>query len=620
MNPDSERLLEAVGSNSEITIDLETQSNESNMDDKLPSSRIVCASFTTDNETIVIPGSHPIRDHDPLSYVFDTILQKGLRVIGHNVKFDVRWILSVYGLDLAPLIYWDTMVAAGIEDENRSLSLKSLAQKELGAEKWDTVDLRDAESLPWNDLSTYASLDTYFTHELFENQRRRLRMDPPRARLFWYVPMPALRELVHVEDHGIALDTATVEMRKKESQEEMAKAEEALEEYIPNEYFYERDIPSLVTLPERPEVSWQPTSSFFKSYAADNWPVLAYTDKGEPSWDAAVLHRLALMGYEDASWLLSYRDHAKRLSSFLEPWPQMQTRKGRIHATYKVTGTVTGRLSCADPNLQQVSSSLKHCFVAPPGRKFLQADYSQLEVRVAAHESGDENLIQIYRDGRDVYRETAARINSTTPDQITKEQRKHAKPVVLGFLYGMGHRKFTDYARDTFGVSYTEDEAKEVRRIFLEELFPGLSVWHERQRRWVREFGYIMSSIGRVRHLPEVFTHDHAKRAVAERQAINAPVQSLGSDIMMLALSHAQDFTKADDNSIVGTVHDSMLVEADEGSVSQVSNGIAHAMLSARSCEALGFELTVPLEVEIEAGDCWNDPNANVTTYTQTKI
>jgi DNA polymerase I-like protein with 3'-5' exonuclease and polymerase domains len=192
------------------------------------------------------------------------------------------------------------------------------------------------------------------------------------------------------------------------------------------------------------------------------------------------------------------------------------------------------------------------------GWTFVEADYSQVELRIAAMLADEGTLLRIFSTGGDPHLTTAAELTSKIPEDITSEERKHAKPVNFGFLYGMGHKKLPIYALDNYGVVISEADAYEYRQRYF-RLYPKLPEWHDRQRRLAKRYGYVQSPIGRVRHLPDIRSNDNGVRAEAERQAINSPVQSFASDLMLLSLIELMRILPQGEVQIVGTVHDSIL-------------------------------------------------------------
>jgi DNA polymerase-1 len=289
---------------------------------------------------------------------------------------------------------------------------------------------------------------------------------------------------------------------------------------------------------------------------------------------------------------------------------------GRLHANYKLTGTVTGRLSSGKLedsrgpglNVQQVPRDpfIRGIIGAPRGWRFVEADFSQVELRIAAHLSRDPTLQRLYALDEDVHLTTAMQVTGKPADQISKEERKKAKAVNFGFLYGMGAPKFVDYARDSYGVVVTPEEAEHVRRRFF-ETFSSLPAWHARQRRLVQQYGRVQSAIGRVRHLPDINSSDKGVRGEAERQAINSPVQSLASDLMLLSLVTLYDEMDPREAVIVGTVHDSILFEIKDEAADRWVKRIREVMENLPVKKKFGLDLTVPIKVDIKVGDHWGE-------------
>jgi DNA polymerase I-like protein with 3'-5' exonuclease and polymerase domains len=315
--------------------------------------------------------------------------------------------------------------------------------------------------------------------------------------------------------------------------------------------------------------------------------------------------------------LLRYRTvDMKYLRTYLTKWEEWRDSRSRIHTNYKLYGTVTNRLSSEKPNLQQVprESTLRTCFGAPVGWHFLEADYAQIELRIAAMLSGDPTLLRIFHTGGDPHLATAAEIAGLTPDEVKAsdatgktEHRKRAKPVNFGFLYGMGEGKFIDYAFDNYGVTVTEQEAHDYRERYF-RLYSRLLAWHDRQRRLANRYGRVVSPLGRVRHLPDVFSSDPKVRAEAERQAINSPVQVTASDLMLLSLVRLVNEFRPSVARVVGTVHDSLLFEIKDGYVDEHAARIREVMERETIREVrkkFGADITVPIEVDFKIGQYW---------------
>jgi DNA polymerase I len=603
-----------------VAFDLETRSDANNLEDWHPSSSIVSASLTFGpGDTWVIPLNHP---HAPMREEWRSRMatiadrMRDLKLIGHNLKYDIRWVLSTTGVDLTRDMSWCTMAAAHLMDENGVHGLKALAVRELGVEDWSSaVDLSDASQVPWEDLAYYNALDTEATYALAMKQMEQLRDDPSRGRVMWYISRKADQVLTRIESRGMAVDLREVAERKEDAQQRKLLLLDSLDERVPLELKskYVNTNPQLFeTEPER--LSWAPTSKFFKEYASLNWPVLEETAKKQPSWTAAVMKRLVHKGYEDAAEVLALRKQEKILNTYLTRWPDDVDRQGRLHPTYNVSRAVTGRLTCERPNLQQVPKELKPVFYAPGGL-FGQADFSQIEVRLMAQLSGDPNLRQVYVDGRDVYRETGAHILNKAPEDLSDHERFTMKAVVLGFLYGMMPPSFVTYARDVFGITITLDEAETFRTGFFSQ-YPGVETYHERQRRLVRRHGYVDNLIGRRRHLPEVNSRDMATRWKAERQAINFPCQSMGSELMILGLHAMDEKIPHDRVRAVGTVHDSALLEL-AGDIADAELKWIGQIMVAPDLTPFGVDITVPLVVELEVGPRWGDVQRTITVSSK---
>ena len=613
-----------------LAFDLETRSDRGGLEDWHPSSRIVSAAFADrPDRAWTIPLSHPDgpwsdRWRDVLAWLL-RLLRGGPKLVGHNVKFDLRWPATTCGVDLSAQAAWDTQLAAHLDDENQSHGLKQRAYLDLGVVRWDDVDLADAETADLQKLLRYNALDAAYTFRLHLWQRDRLRSQPKLGRLLWHVSMPALRALVPIETTGMLLDVDETHRRHDQAKTELDQLYLQFEQQVPDDLRAQHQpiharLFDMGPPTKKERLSLAATSTFFRQYAEQTWPVLERKDDtGAPSWDASVLKRLAKRGFEDAQTLLKYRKLDKQISTYLSKWPNDVDQHGRLHPTFKLASVDTGRTSCERPNLQQVDSRLKTCFVAPSGWWFVQIDQSQIEVRVLAHVSGDRNLKAVYRDGRDVYVTTAAAVYGVDPGAGTKADpgdvdpamRQRTKPVVLGFQYGMLAPSFVTYARDQFDLTFTEDEAEEIRESFF-GLYPGIRAYHERQRRTVRRNKQVVSPHGRIRRLPAIDSPDQRERWSAERQAINAPIQAGASDLMLQSLADVnRHVVDPDTCRLVGTVHDSMLLEIREDVLDETVERVCGLMVEP-DLGWSGLALTVPLSVEAEIGRRWGDPERTV--------
>lgn len=606
-----------------IYFDLETmaQPDGEAHEDWRPSSRITTASFTTvAGQSWTVPLSHPEAAWSATWREVATLLFeacRGTKLGAHNAKFDVRWVHSATGVDLVDDLSWDTMVSAYVLDENELKGLKDLAPAELGVPPWDEeIDNRRTEEFPWGVVREYAARDTDYGFQLVERHRERLRDEPALARIFGLLMMPVCRALIRVERNGLLLDRRVTEERLAASADRIVEIEdELLERYVPDDL---KDIYCWKRYKRKDPVSvrptWSPNSKFFHEFmAASGAPVLERTaKKGTPSWSESVMKRLAAMdSYPWVADLLEARKLGKD-TGYLRSWLALADEHDRLHPSFKPAHVATGRLSSSNPNAQQVSRHLKACFVAEPGWRFVQADYAQVELRIAAELAHEKQMLEAFAEGKDLHRIMAAQIAGCETHEVTKEQRQNAKAVNFGFLYGMGARKFVDYAFDEYGVVFTLQEASRIRRLFF-ATWPRLGDWHEEQRRTAHTHGYVRSPLGRRRRLPDLTSPLQGKVSAAERQGINAPVQSYASDLMLLSIIDL-DRHPSPDRRVVGTVHDSLLAEVRAGCVKREVGRIAQAMLYPATKRLFGAELSVPLEVEFVIGNGWGDPDARVVT------
>jgi DNA polymerase-1 len=579
-------------------------------------SRIVCVSVSwEEGETAVIPMHHkntPWKDPDQILQKLKPVFERtDCKYIAHNGKFDCRYLASrkIYN----PLTF-DTMLAAHMLDENRSKGLKPLAEVLLGVDAWGIgEDVKDAYNTPLRRLCTYAAKDADFTLRLYYKFREQLKEEPRTARIFKLMMMPASNMLTKIERRGIWVDMDRVDERLKKSQEVVDKLKRFMYQYVPEE-----------KRPQKPDPEVRHTKKYLKSIEGLNFnspsqvakwlfedlglDPIKETDSGNWSTDESTLKQLA-SEHVAVKAMLKYRKWSKYLDTYLLPLKYKHTDStGRTHPTYKLFGTVTGRLSCSDPNLQQIPRNpfLRAVIGAPPGWKFIEADYSQIELRIAAMLSHDPNLLRVFHEGRDPHMEMAMEISGKPEKEITSEIRKQAKPVNFGFLYGMGAPKFVDYARDNYEVLFTLQEAYKVREAFFRK-WPRLKAWHDRQRRIARNHLRVQSPIGRIRHLPDMQSGDKEVRAEAERQAINSPVQSFASDLMLLSALQLNSILPANICFIVGSIHDALGFQVRNEAVGDIVPTIRRAMLNPPIKRLFGAELTVPIDVEIKVGQHWGE-------------
>lgn len=522
----------------------------------------------------------------------------GVKYIGHNGKYDVRW-LRAKGIKAR--LTFCTLTAAHMLDENRMNGLKPLSQVVLGADAYDVGDeLKDAHQMPLKRLCIYNGKDTDYTLRLYRKLREQLIGEPRTLRVFALLMMPAANALVDIERRGIAIDLERLATRLEQCRSNMHKLEGFMRRHVPD--VLEVSDTNIVPREQFNPGSTQQVAALLFDYLGLN-PV-EWTDSGAPSTDKSVLNLLR-DEHVVVQALLLWRKWKKR-EGYLKAWTHFQ-HDGRLHPTYNPTGTVTGRLSGSNPNVQQVprTNFMRSIFRAQEGWSLVQADYSQGELRIAFMLAEAKRGLRLYATGGDVHTDRAARITNKLPQDVTKEERSRAKPVSFGFLFAMGHKKFVTYARDEYGVDYTEPAALAVRNGFFDD-YPELLIFHDKQRRLVRKYGRVTSMFGRTRHLPDIYSHDEGVRRDAERQAINTVIQSPLSDLMLCSLVAINAVLPEKEARIVGTIHDSLLTEIRDDKVDEWAPFIKQEMENLdRPRRMFGAEFTVPMPVDIEVGTHW---------------
>lgn len=523
--------------------------------------------------------------------------------VGHNGKFDCRW-LRQYGVPIGET--FDTMLAAHVLDENRAKGLKPLARMLFGADPWG-IDTKELDTLPIDDVLRYNALDTYWTFRLYEKFKDDFRKERRLFRVFALLMMPANEIFIEAERYGVWIDPELLATNYEIAKRTLEDFHTELMQWVPDDH------PGKVNFN---------ASNFARWWLFDHLglPVLKEGKTG-PSMAEDVLLELR-DAHPCVNIMLERVKWNKYVTSFLKPYTELRDDRGRIHTTFKLHGTVTGRLSSgkieADKvsgrtkirgvNLQQVprDTFIRGLIGAPPGWAFVEADFSQIELRVVAFLSRDSTMLRLYQTGQDIHRATASWVLNKPPSEVTKDDRKKAKAVNFGFVYGMGARKFVHTAFTKYGLRFTLQEAQAIRRSFFEQ-FAGLPAWHARQRRLAAEYRRVQSPLGRTRHLPDMASGDEGVRAEAERQAINSPVQSFASDLTLLSMVLLDQYFRKHDLPvhILGTVHDAINFEVREDALARVLPVIRDTMGNLPLEKKFGIRVDVPILAELKVGRHW---------------
>lgn len=629
------RALRTALENAEVvSYDIESASDHPGFLEKDPSSKIVSIAFTIMSKerklsVWTLPLYHP---GSPWRNVWERILEfirdafcKVRKSIAHNGKFDNRW-LRQWGVER--YLTFDTMLAAHLLDENRRKGLKDLSHMELGVPNWG-IDTKDLLNVPIMEVLEYNALDTWYTFWLYRHFRVQLNEQPRLRRIFQRFYMPAANEFTDIERRGVWMNRERLVTRHQEARRNLAEIDAKIMEYVPDEhpfrvYFKDGSL-------KDDGVNFNP-SNFLRWLLFEHLglPVFRRGKEkddgrpGDPSVAEGVMMELAEV-HPIAQLLLDRVKWNKYCSSFFAAYLELIDDDDRIHTTFKLHGTTTGRLSSGKENdgdkisakkqirgmnVQQIPRDkfIRGLVGAPPGSYFVEFDYSQVELRVAAELAKEPTMIHLYQTGQDIHMAMAMQMTGKPAHLVTKEERKKAKSVNFGFLYGMQWKKYIQTAWENYGLRVTEEEAQAFRHAFFQQ-FPELLVWHRRQRQLVAKYGRVESPLGRVRHLPDIYSPDREVKSEAERQAINSPVQSFASDLILVSLviAHKKFREMGLRAHSIGTVHDAMIMEVPADEMATVLPMVKEIMDNPPLEDWFGIHMSVPLVADCKVGQHWGD-------------
>lgn len=508
---------------------------------------------------------------------------------GHNAKFDWQ-VLRGAGVELGGLAY-DSMLASFVLDPGRrSHGIDTLALEHLGRtmETYGDVAGRGRREVPFAELpvtraAAYCGADSTTVlelHDFFAPRLRETALEP----LLAEVELPLVEVLVDMEWAGIAIDRAVFDRLSRELAADLARLELEIARAAGTELNLNSPKQLAAVLFEKHQL-----------------PVLKKTKTG-PSTDADVLEQLAEMGHALPKLILEYRELQKLKSTYVDALPaEVSPRTGRIHTSFNQTGAATGRLSSSEPNLQNIpvrsqrGEAIRRGFIPAAGWVFLVADYSQIELRLMAHLSGDGAFIEAFRQGGDIHRQTAALIFGVRAEQVSPEMRARAKTINFATIYGQGPFALSRQ----LGISQ-EDARAFIARYF--ERFAGVRAFLDRQVRLAREQGYVETLFKRRRYIPEIRDRNYNLRAYAERTAQNSPLQGSAADLIKLAMvrAHRELRQRGLASRMLLQVHDELVFEVPEAEV-EAMRGLV------RTCMETVVRLDVPLVVDIGVGPNWLD-------------
>ncbi|MCR9776124.1 DNA polymerase I [Vibrio parahaemolyticus] len=510
--------------------------------------------------------------------------------VGQNLKYDAS-VLARYGIEMKGIKY-DTMLASyvynsvGGKHDMDSLALRFLQHSCISFEQ---IAGKGKNQLTFNQIeleqaSPYAAEDADVTLRLHNRLFANIEQDEKLKSVYEEIEMPLVPVLSRIERTGVLID----DMKLSAQSVEIAARLEELEQkaYEIAEQEFNMNSPK------------QLQAILFEKMGL---PVVKKTPSGTPSTNEEVLQELAL-DYPLPKLILEYRGLAKLKSTYTDKLPKMiNPSTGRVHTSYHQAVTATGRLSSTDPNLQNIpirneeGRRIRQAFVAPAGYKILAVDYSQIELRIMAHLSGDQALLDAFRDGKDIHAATAAEIMGVSIDQVSSEQRRRAKAVNFGLIYGMS----------AFGLAKQLGIPRGEAQAYMDKYFeryPGVMQYMEDTRSAAADKGYVETIFGRRLHLPEIKSRNGMRRKAAERAAINAPMQGSAADIIKKAMLLVDQWIQEEGNGrvkLLMQVHDELVFEVEESSLSEIESKVQKLMESAA-------ELKVPLVAEAGHGDNWD--------------
>ncbi len=538
-----------------------------------------------------VPVGHESGEQLPLEYVLAAVrplfTEAGLQRCAHNANYDLT-LLSNYGISPYDVIDHDTMIAAHLLGRQR-LGLKPLALEVLGVEMTNITDVigKGARQKTFNqvdiaDGAPYAAADADYTWQLREHLETPLAAQGL-AGLMADVELPLVPVLVEMQQAGVKLDAGILHEMSRDLNQQL--------EQIQTELF--RDIGHSVNINSPKQLS-------DLLFGELELPKTRRTKSGYTT-DANALESLKGM-HPVVDRILDYRQVAKLKSTYVDALPEMvNPRTGRIHTSYHQTGSATGRISSSDPNLQNIpvrteqGRQVRRAFVADDDCQLLSADYSQIELRVLAHMSQDESLLDAFRRGEDIHAATASQMFSVPLNAVDGEQRRIAKVLNFGVIYGLG----------PYGISQQTGFSREEGRHFIDTYlsrYPGINSYLESVKANTRLTMYAETLLGRRRYLPDIQSSNHNVRAAAERMAINMPIQGTAADIMKKAMINvqariAQERIRA---RMILQVHDELVFEVPEDEMPALTSLVMDEMPAA-------LDLDVTLKVDVKSGYSWGD-------------
>jgi DNA polymerase-1 len=526
------------------------------------------------------------RDH-VLARLKDWLEDPRYRKLGQNLKYD-KHVFANCGILLGGVEH-DTLLQSYVLESHRPHDMDSLASRHLDITTitYDDVTGKGAGRIPFEQVeltraTEYAAEDADVTLQLHQDLHPQIERDAKLLHIYRNIEMPVTDVLFTMERNGVLLDIQLLEQQSRELGVKMMGLEQAVHQQAGQPF-------NLNSPKQLQEILFE----------KHKLPVKKKTPGGLPSTDEDVLQELAL-DHPLPKLILEYRGLTKLKSTYTDKLPRMvNARTGRVHTNYAQAVAITGRLSSNDPNLQNIpvrtaeGRRIREAFIAPSGSVIMSADYSQIELRIMAHLSQDQGLLRAFAAGEDVHRHTAAEIFGVESAVVASEQRRYAKVINFGLIYGMS----------AFGLAAQLGIERSAAQQYMERYFlryPGVKEYMERTRESARSLGYVETVFGRRLYLPEIKASNPARRQGSERAAINAPMQGTAADLIKLAMIAVQAWITASrmQSRLIMQVHDELVLEVPESEIDSVQSELPKLMNSVA-------RLDVPLAIDLGVGPNW---------------
>ncbi|VXC88750.1 fused DNA polymerase I 5'-_3' exonuclease; 3'-_5' polymerase; 3'-_5' exonuclease [Pseudomonas sp. 8Z] len=533
-------------------------------------------------------------DRDAVLKALKPILEDPAKAkVGQHAKYDINVLANASTPIAVQGVAFDTMLESYVLDSTATRhDMDSLALKYLNHStiRFEDIAGKGAKQLtfdqiPLEQAGPYAAEDADVTLRLHQELWRRLEAVPSLAQVLRDIEIPLVPVLARIERNGALVDAKLLGEQSVELGDKLVELERKAFDIAGEEF-------NLAS----------PKQLGVILYEKLGYPVISKTAKGQPSTAEAVLAELAEQDFELPKVLMQYRSLSKLKSTYTDRLPeQINPRTGRIHTSYHQAVAATGRLSSSDPNLQNIpirtaeGRRIRQAFIAPKGYKLMAADYSQIELRIMAHLAKDEGLLDAFRHDLDVHKATAAEVFGVALEDVTSDQRRKAKAINFGLIYGMS----------AFGLAKQIDVERKEAQAYIDRYFaryPGVLSYMESTRAQAAEQGYVETVYGRRLYLPEIHAQNQAMRKGAERAAINAPMQGTAADIIKRAMIKVDGWLQDSgvDARIIMQVHDELVLEVREELIDEVSAQLKSLMSGAA-------DLEVPLLVEVGVGNNWDE-------------